>query len=100
MSTTMPFGKHKGKRLCDVPTDYLKWCLDNCDRMTPSLRNAIKHQLAKAEKPANVPSVNVCHQWYRTLSREFHPDLGGSHEAMKAINRGRDVLLQLVEASS
>lgn len=25
----MPFGKHKGKRLEDVPTGYLRWCHDN-----------------------------------------------------------------------
>ena len=27
----MPFGKHKGLKLGDVSTDYLKWLLVNCD---------------------------------------------------------------------
>jgi len=21
----MPYGKHKGQRICDMPSDYLKW---------------------------------------------------------------------------
>ena len=25
----MPFGKHKGKQMQDVPADYLIWLLDN-----------------------------------------------------------------------
>jgi hypothetical protein len=27
-STIMPFGKHKGKRLDEVPADYLLWLAD------------------------------------------------------------------------
>lgn len=25
------FGKHKGKPIEDVPSDYLRWALENCD---------------------------------------------------------------------
>lgn len=27
LETIMPFGKLKGRKLIDVPTDYLEWCL-------------------------------------------------------------------------
>ena len=30
-TATMPFGKHKGTLIADVPPDYLEWVLDNCD---------------------------------------------------------------------
>lgn len=31
--TKMPWGKHKGKFLRDIPNDYLKWAVMNwCDR--------------------------------------------------------------------
>jgi len=26
-----PFGKHKGKRIKEVPRGYLQWALTNCD---------------------------------------------------------------------
>lgn len=26
---TMPFGKHKGKKLCNLPKDYVRWALEN-----------------------------------------------------------------------
>jgi hypothetical protein len=27
----MPFGKHKGEDLEDIPSDYLKWLIFNCE---------------------------------------------------------------------
>lgn len=27
----MPFGKHKGKDIEDIPSDYLKWVAENVD---------------------------------------------------------------------
>ena len=27
----MPFGKHKGKEIEDMPSDYLLWLAQNCD---------------------------------------------------------------------
>ncbi len=31
--TAMRFGKHKGKQLQDVPSDYLIWCYENATKM-------------------------------------------------------------------
>jgi uncharacterized protein (DUF3820 family) len=33
--TPMPFGKHKGTELGDVPDDYLWWCYENVKPDTP-----------------------------------------------------------------
>lgn len=27
----MPFGKYKGQQIEDIPDDYLRWCLENCN---------------------------------------------------------------------
>jgi len=27
----MPWGKHKGKTMEDIPSSYLKWLAENCD---------------------------------------------------------------------
>ena len=37
----MPFGKHRRKRLCDVPLSYLRWAKYNCEDMSADLRDAI-----------------------------------------------------------
>ncbi|NLS92743.1 MAG: hypothetical protein GXX96_11360 [Planctomycetaceae bacterium] len=97
----MPFGKHRGKLLETIPHDYLLWVLDNCDNLSPTVRNEVqrilgigRHSYTPPQTPLAVSTVN---EWYRRLAREFHPDLGGSHEAMKAVNRGRELMLELVK---
>jgi exodeoxyribonuclease X len=39
--TTMPFGKHKGMLLADVPSDYKQWLLTRGD-IDPYLRKALE----------------------------------------------------------
>lgn len=46
----MPFGKHKGRPLKDVPDDYLLWVVDNCKSVSPTLLQAIKVRL-EVESP-------------------------------------------------
>lgn len=94
----MTFGKYRGKPLRDIPLDYLQWVLGNCTRCSPALLAEIKIVLQRVEaRPAKselaLPAIAA--RWYRTLAAKFHPDRGGSHEAMKAINRANDLLLQL-----
>jgi hypothetical protein len=46
--TVMPFGKYKGKRLCEIileDSQYLSWCLKNLD-LKDSLRSAIEDVIA------------------------------------------------------
>ncbi len=43
----MPFGKHKGERLEDVPSDYLQWALEEWDwKDRQSLMEEMQAQLA------------------------------------------------------
>ena len=42
---TMPFGKHKGTLLKDIPVDYLEWVLENCQNLSYILRKAIENVL-------------------------------------------------------
>jgi len=37
----MPFGAHKGKRMEDVPADYLLWLEDNADTKSRSFHPAL-----------------------------------------------------------
>jgi hypothetical protein len=98
----MPFGKYRGSLLSEIPISYLAWVLNTCTNASPYLRAEI-HRVLAAEAESTVKqqdalcSPGLVSQWYRQLSREYHPDLGGSHDAMKAVNRGRELLLQLME---
>ncbi len=44
----MPFGKHKGKLISEVPIDYVKWMIGNIHNMQPSLHTALTERI-KAE---------------------------------------------------
>ena len=39
---TMPFGKHKGERLIDIPRKYLEWLYLECDNLSGNLYEAIE----------------------------------------------------------
>jgi uncharacterized protein (DUF3820 family) len=43
---TMPFGKHKGEFVEDLPPDYVEWLLENVERLNPSLQEELEKQLA------------------------------------------------------
>lgn len=45
----MPFGKHKGKAIKDVPISYVSWMLGNIHNMQPSLYSALTKRI-KAEE--------------------------------------------------
>jgi hypothetical protein len=101
-ATTMkiPFGKHKGSELGDVPEQYLEW-LAGVDWLREPLASAVK---AEAERrilsQENRQSISprlvdelVC-AGVRTLSKKYHPDHGGDHKQMVEINRTADWLRQ------
>jgi hypothetical protein len=43
---TMPFGKHKGLEMSEVPEDYLRWLWRNV-RLTGHLRDEIREELTR-----------------------------------------------------
>ena len=99
----MPFGCHRGKHLRDIPESYLLWCLDNVSTLQPTLRREIRIRLGiqTDPQPSNLPVVaQVLDPWYRQLAREFHPDTRGSHDGMVAVNRARDLLVEMTRRAA
>jgi uncharacterized protein (DUF3820 family) len=43
----MPFGKYKGARLADIPSDYLEWLISTAANLRPPLRRAIVMELER-----------------------------------------------------
>ncbi len=105
----MPFGKYRNWEVQDIPEDYLLWAHANLRDISPWLRSemaavldALQRERAerfKAERQAErrEVSTDIVGAWYRQMAKEFHPDHRGNHEGMKAVNRGRELLLELTE---
>lgn len=111
----MPFGKHRGKLLGDVPVSYLAWLLRECGNMEPPLRDAVDAELRErmGAEPPRSPSSGVTRDgshavielksairsWYREMALRFHPDrnVGDDGKAMSAINHGYERLRELLK---
>jgi hypothetical protein len=119
----MPFGKHKGRPISALPTGYLCW-LTTLEDLKWYLREAVeaelrrrpdaveqdddddddrhhRHHRPEPKAPALPAWEPVVRQWHREMSLLFHPDKGGTCEAMQAVNAGADKLRKLfAEATS
>jgi hypothetical protein len=105
MIVRMPFGRYRGRSLEEVPEDYLLW-LRSID-LSDWLRDAVEDEMALRgagrfqEQPCRPPAADwsgVIARWYRQLALDFHPDRGGSHEAMKVVNEAYNRLRKLLAA--
>jgi hypothetical protein len=104
----MTFGKYKSRHVSQVPSDYLAWCLREAHYLKPWLRFAIDQELRRRvevdhepEEDSNLPAklTQVIDRWYRDLCLRWHPDRGGSDQAMQAVNDAHDRLRKLVEVA-
>jgi len=111
---TIPFGKFKGKRVKDLPDSYLSWLCDQ-DWLREPLLSAVTeeydrrcHERAndRCYQPRLLPvavsqvAESIVSVGYRQLSRKLHPDVGGSHEEMLALNAAADWLRRVVGQSN
>jgi hypothetical protein len=110
----MPWGKHKGVELRDVPGGYLFWALEEAT-LDRSLRRAIKSELARRFAPTGpspAPSFRtgiipaelramakeIVKSGFRRVALVHHPDHGGTSTDMQrvlAACRALEALLDL-----
>lgn len=114
--STMPFGKYKGWKLWNLPDSYLEWLIDQ-DFCREPLRSNIReewdsrqagnrrdyhgeyHSNASSQsRNTSLPPkeramvIAVIDAGYRAVSKKVHPDLGGTHDDMVALNRAIEQL--------
>ena len=92
----MPFGKFSGLPLADIPTDYLTWLLSLADLREPlksaawaEYRRRVDAQGGQAVSTLGADAIKAI---YRTLAFKWHPDRGGTKEAMQAVNEFYEAL--------
>lgn len=111
----MPFGKHRGERISDLPLDYLLWLRDNIDLREP-LRTVVAFELRQrlappppphsffpslSVPPALRPMVERIRQaGFRALSLKLHPDQGGTNEEMRRLLEADKVLRSIAEGDA
>ena len=102
----MPFGKHKGTPLEDLPRDYLDW-LNALEDLRPPLRSAVDREIerrAENDKQKSIPrsrtmtpdlvpfAEEIVKAGLHTLALREHPDRGGNLRRMQDINAAADAM--------
>jgi hypothetical protein len=98
----MPVGKYKNLDLRQVPDHYLDWLRFEIELKEP-LKSAVRREMLKRETGAfgcrdyspAAPDAGRIKQIYRTLAVKWHPDRGGTKEAMQAVNEFYEELKQI-----
>jgi hypothetical protein len=115
-SVRMPFGKHQGKLLSEVPLGYLDWLLRI--ELKPFLREAVEEEKRLREEegreweedpfssPPSSPTSpgmdvtadvkDLVKKWFSEMALRYHPDRGGSDAAMQAINHAHQRLKDIL----
>lgn len=109
----MPFGKHRGEEISELPDEYLAWLFENADLYgalqvcvekeywdrfdpepppPPPRSNPGVGPLARMTDQQRSVAIKIVESGYRTLALKNHPDAGGDHRAMTAINLAVEVL--------
>lgn len=105
--TAMPFGRFRGTPLSELPPWYLEWLL-SLDNLRDPLLSAVQAEVARRaaeEPPPRKPPLAEVRQaateivaiGYHQLARRYHPDHGGSHQAMTSLNLAHEWLRERVE---
>lgn len=106
------FGKYKGKRLPEIPSDYLCWVLNNCTNLSSYIRQAIEEHLEslddddeptftagappRQQQSGSVVTADLVRTWWRGLALDYHPDRGGDVRVMQALSDAHDRLRKMV----
>jgi hypothetical protein len=119
MIRTMPFGKHRGERIDELPDEYVTWLLTI--ELREPLRSAVYREAeyrgllgaddrgderAEREAPPRLPApdpeivAEIVGAARRSLALRHHPDTGGDPYRMQAVNVACDWILEVARSSA
>jgi hypothetical protein len=101
----MPFGKWRGHDLSEIPLNYLQWLWGNAE-LRGGLLEAVCYEIQSRQDEIErrqdsfaMPTAKVdtgqIQKIYRNMAFKWHPDRGGSHTAMQAINEFYEAIKQI-----
>jgi Putative quorum-sensing-regulated virulence factor len=107
---TMPFGRFKHRPINTLPDDYLDWLANLPDLREPLLSEVMReverraYQQEHSASPSSCPSPELASEivtaGFKTLAKKLHPDAGGNHEQMLALNNAVEWLRSRVRGLS
>ena len=93
----MPFGKHKGERLEDIPDDYLEWLLLKIDlRADTRMHVEAEYRLRNGPPPSAGSLLDIVNAGFRALALKYHPDHGGDSESMRLAIESCEFLKRMI----
>lgn len=91
----MPFGKYAGTAVNDLPDTYLVYAIRTFS-LPDELRNSLAFELLDRIGFDHSFNIVECEKRYASIRKKlavkYHPDKGGSNEAMQAVNEFYDEL--------
>ncbi len=108
----MPFGRFRNRPVSALPDSYLRWLL-TLDTLRPPLHEAVRAEAefrglregrddrrVRDAAPLARPELALAliGAGHRTLAVKFHPDHGGSHDEMVAVNEAAAWLRRQLQA--
>jgi hypothetical protein len=101
----MPYGRYKDRPVIALPDAYLVWLTSR--GIPPELRTAIEQEIlcriraappsdGRARTPPPDVAEAVVTAGLRSLAKQNHPDVGGTHEDMLQVTAAADWLRDLL----
>lgn len=100
----MPFGKHQGRYVSEIPLQYLEWIASREIKLA-ALRRAIDAEIQRRgyrhtpapirdrlSQDATPLAAEIITLGYRELSKRHHPDKGGRTRTMQLLNEATEYL--------
>jgi hypothetical protein len=83
-TVTLPFGKHRGKPLADIPRSYLSWALNTCD-LDPFLAWHVQAELRRRGERF-LPAAAVLAELEELLTVAVSEDPGLTHAVAACVS--------------